>query len=68
MDMRLDTLNVRSLYRSGSLTTVAREFAILKKQDEGKGVNWFHLVQDRQVGGYCKGSNEPADSMERGIS
>jgi hypothetical protein len=30
MDMRFDTLNVRSLYRTGSLRTVAREFGKCK--------------------------------------
>jgi hypothetical protein len=30
MDMTLDTLNVRSLYRSGSLKTVARELGKYK--------------------------------------
>jgi hypothetical protein len=30
MDMRFDTWNVRSLYRAGSLRTVARELAKYK--------------------------------------
>jgi hypothetical protein len=59
MDMRFGTWNVRSLYRSGSLKTVARELGKYKLDLVGVQVRWD------------KGGSEWAEdcisSMERGM-
>jgi exonuclease III len=55
MDMRFGTWNVRSLYRSGSLKTVARELAKYK----------LDLVGVQEVR-WDKGGTEHS-SMERGM-
>jgi len=60
--MRFGTWNVRSLYRSGSLTTVARELARYKLDLVGvQGVRWdkwgtvrawdynFYLEKEREI-------------------
>ena len=50
MDMRFSTWKVRSLYRAGSLTAAAREFARYKMdlQEVGCwGMDWIELAQDR---------------------
>jgi hypothetical protein len=59
MDMRFGTGNVRSLYRSGSLKTVARELGKYKLDLGGVsewilgrlawGVDWIRLSQDRDL-------------------
>jgi hypothetical protein len=58
-DLRFGTWNVKSLYRSGSLKTVARELRKYKLDLSGygirmdlreiglRGVNWIRLAHDR---------------------
>jgi exonuclease III len=49
MDMRFGTWNVRSLYRSGSLKTVARELGKYKLDLEGvQEVRWDKGGTERQ--------------------
>jgi hypothetical protein len=45
--MSFGTWNVRSMYRSGPLMTVARELAMDLREVGWGGMNWIELAQDR---------------------
>jgi hypothetical protein len=60
MDMRFGTWNVRSLYRAGSLMTVAKEISKYK-------LNLVGVQEVRWGGGGTEPAGEYHFSMERGI-